>query len=293
MLNDVKAQATMRIFNAELFGLPQYVHIDKAPGLFPNYSQDVNDDMEESEYLFLNKVFVDGGGLRELLLSQTAFVNSAIAPFYNVSASGPGFTEVELGPERPGLFTRVGFLAYYGTLRDPDPIRRGVAINHQLLCSELLPPDGVIPALPEPMPGQTNRERVDAHTGVGTCGAACHARIINPVGFALENFDAVGQIRTMDNGKPVDTSGTFGFYDGAKDFVGALELMSFMAADSVTHACYSAHLAEFALSRDLNDVDRPLVSSLESISMSQTSSIKEILLSIIRDPAFTTRNGGL
>ena len=294
LINEMPARDVMRIYNSELFGQTNYLSIDKAPDVFPNYSQDVNDDLEESEYLFLDYIFAEGMGLRDLLLSQTAFVNASIAPFYGVTAQGPSFAQVELGPERPGLFTRVGFLALNGTLRDPDPIRRGVSINHRILCSELTPPEGVvIPQLPAAMEGQTNRQRVDAHTGEGTCGASCHDNFINPVGFAFENFDALGQIRTMDAGQPVDTSGEYAFYDGLKAFNNAPELLTLIADNEMTHACYTAHLAEFALSRDLAENDRGLITYLQEISMSDTPSIKQLLMSIVQDPAFTNRSGGV
>ena len=108
-------------------------------------------------------------------------------------------------------------MAYNATLNDPDPIHRGVDINNRLLCAHLEPPPGVIPPLPEAIPGQTNRERVAAHTGQGFC-AGCHNEIINPPGFALESFDAMGQVRTTDHDKPVDTTGTFTVLDDSLTF---------------------------------------------------------------------------
>ena len=79
----------------------------------------------------------------------------------------------------------------------------------------------MIPPLPEVMPGQTNRERVTAFTGKGTCGESCHGNYINPLGFAFENFDAMGQVRTMDNGKTIDTTGDYPFVDGTQSFMPA------------------------------------------------------------------------
>jgi hypothetical protein len=151
------------------------------------------------------------------------------------------------------------------------------------------PPDGVvIPPLPDPKPGQTNRERVNAHTGPTTCGAPCHGTFINPLGFAFESFDAMGQVRTMDNGKPVDTTGAFGFADSTKSFADAASLLALMAEAPQTHQAYGAHLAEFILTRDLAEKDRPFVNTLGQTSMG-ASSIKQLALFIIKSPAFTTR----
>jgi hypothetical protein len=165
-------------------------------------------------------------------------------------------------------------------------------MNDRVLCAGLAPPPFTIPALPELQAGQTNRERVDAHTGEGTCGASCHGQIINPVGFAFENFDSMGQLRTMDNGKPVDTTGEYAFADGLKAFAGAPELLQLIAENRQAHSCYTAHLAEFSLARDLAGPDRTLVTSLQDTSMTQNRSIKEILLAVVMDPAFRTRSSG-
>jgi hypothetical protein len=160
-----------------------------------------------------------------------------------------------------------------------------------VLCTELVPPEGVIPQLPEAMPGQTNRERVANHTSDPAC-ATCHEPFINPIGFAFENFDALGQIRTMDAGQPVNTASSYTFYDGPQSFNDAPELLTLIANNEMTHACYSARLAEFVLSRDLDDDDRSLVSYVQSVSLSDTPSIKQMVFSLVTDPTFTNRIGG-
>jgi hypothetical protein len=195
-----------------------------------------------------------------------------------------------LGADRPGFFTRAGFLAYNGTLREPDPIRRGVGIIRGIFGAvSFAPPEGVvIPPLPEPMEGQTNRERVTMATGPGTCGATCHGQFINPLGFAFESFDALGQVRAMDHGKPIDTTGEYPFAGGVKSFAGAPALMALMAAEPQTHQTFAAQLAEFILARDVAERDRAFVTTLGEASLG-ASSIKQLALAIMKSPAFTTR----
>ena len=291
LLDRAESEAAFGRFHTELFGIDRYEVIDKDRTLFPAYDVALNADLRAADDRFLAQIFGRGQGLREVLTSTTGFVNQALAPFYGVSVPGSDFAEIDLGSARPGLFTRLGFLALNANLRSPDPIHRGVDLNHRVLCAELSPPPGTIPALPEPVPGQTNRERVDAHTGEGTCGASCHGSFINPVGFAFENFDAIGQLRDTDNGKPVDTTGEYRFTDGPKAFSGAPELMALMAESRQVHGCYSAHLAEFSLARDLAERDRALVDALVSTSLSPSSSIKRVVLGVVADPAFRTRIG--
>jgi hypothetical protein len=259
--------------------------------VFPKYTASLNTDLIQADTLFFDAIFSQGQGLREILQSQVAFVNEAIAPFYGLTAQGTAFKQVMLGPDRPGFYTRTGFLTLNANLRDPDIIHRGVDINRRMLgAPSLSPPAGVIiPPLPAPQPGQTNRERVTAHTGKGTCGEGCHGVYINPIGFAFENFDAMGQPRPTDNGKPVDTSSEYDFADGTKSFSGAPELMQIMAGEGQVHGSYAGHLAEFTLARDVDESDRTFVQGLQKASMAPNSSIKAMVLSIVESPSFRVR----
>jgi hypothetical protein len=290
LIDSPDAALALARFHSELFGLDRYLSIAKDPNVFPEHDESINGSLERAEELFLSQLVEQGRGLEALLTSTTAFANDEIAPFYGVEvSSGAEFEEVDLGAERPGLFTRLGFLAYNGTLRDPDSIHRGVEINRTMLCSSLTPPPGIIPALPTVEPGQTNRERVNAHTGPGTCGAGCHSTIINPIGFAFENFDSMGQLRDTDNGKPVDTSSAYEFADGLASFDGAPELMALLAASPQVHACYAREIAEFSLGRDIDQEDGVLVGELQRGSLLEQHSIKDLLMAVVVSPAFGQR----
>ncbi len=279
-------------FHSQLFGLSRYASIAKDPERFPTYvAATLNDSLERADLEFFSRLFQSGQGFREILTSRLAFVNDASAPFYGLTASGSALSEVMLDESRPGFLTRLGFLAQNATLLDPDPIHRGVDITRRLLCRSLLPPEGVIPPLPDFVPGQTNRERVQAHTGVGFCGG-CHNTLINPVGFAFEGFDAVGKARTMDNGKPIDTSGSYDFGAGATPFKDAAELSALLAESPQAHGCYAANLSEFALARDVAGGDGAMIAALQDASVAQRRSLKDTLLAIVTSKEFTTAAGG-
>jgi hypothetical protein len=292
LLADPAATGVLERFHGELFGLQRYKSILKSTTLFPTYTEDLNDTLLAADLLYFRRMFESGFGLREILTSDIAYVDEATAPFYGLTASGPELREVTLDASRPGFFTRLGFLAYNGTLRDPDPIHRGVDINNRVLCVQVEPPPGEIPALPDYVPGQTNRERVTAHTGVGVCGN-CHNGIINPPGFALEGFDAMGQARSTDNGKPVDTSGEYYFNDvGLQGFQGIEDLTALLSESLQVHGCYAANLTEFALGRDVAGGEAELVSGIQQESLDGNGSIKEIMRAIVRSPQFVTSKGG-
>jgi hypothetical protein len=183
-------------------------------------------------------------------------------------------------------------LALYAHNADPDAIHRGVSISLDVLCAPLGPPADVIPPLPTPKPGETNRQRVDAHTK--GCGGACHNQMINPLGFAFENFDGMGQYREMEKDVlPIDASGSFDFVDGTKTYKNAAELMQILATDQQTHLCYSKKLASFGLQRDIIEADLPLLATLASTSASSSGSLKQVVVDLVKQNAFRTRAGGV
>lgn len=292
MLDEPAGETVLGRYHAELFGLQRYNQIAKNQTVFPTYTEALNTEFEQADRMFFDQIFTSGQGLRAILTSPLAFVSSASAPFYGVTATGAGLTEVQLGPERPGILTRLGFLTLNATLTKSDPIHRGVDVVNRLMCAKLQPPEGTIPQLPEIMPDQTTREVVNSFTGPGTCGAGCHGTTINPIGFAFENFDSMGQIRTTDNGKPVDTTGQVDMVDGTKSWDGAPQLTAVLAEAPSVHTCYAMHLAEFTLARDIAGGDQALIDSIGTISMNTSASIKDIVLAIVSDPSFLTRKGG-
>jgi hypothetical protein len=151
-----------------------------------------------------------------------------------------------------------------------------------------------IPAHPEPLPplpslrpGQTNRERVESLTG--SC-PVCHSGYINPLGFAFEGFDGMGRGRDRDNGAPVDATGSYPFEDGTRQFADARELMRIMADGAQAHTCYAKMLTGYALARDIVAGDRPLLDALATVSRER--SLKEMIISLVRNPAFRLRQEG-
>jgi len=208
MLDAMPARTVFQRFHAELFEIDRYRSMEKDPAVFPKFNATMAADLETADLQLFDYLYGQGLGFKDLLQTQVAFVNQTTAPLYGMTATGTTFKQVALGADRPGYFTRAGFLAYFGTLREPDPIRRGVGIIRGVFgATDFAPPAGVvIPPLPDFVAGQTNRQRVDAATGPGTCGASCHGQFINPLGFAFERFDALGQARTMDRKEGIQAS---------------------------------------------------------------------------------------
>jgi hypothetical protein len=168
-----------------------------------------------------------------------------------------------------------------------------VTMSH-VLCAPLGFFEGVLPPLPDTQPGQTNRVRVDEHTK--GCGSQCHNNMINPLGFAFEHFDGMGQYRDTETNRgeqlPIDSSGSFTFVDGAKTYQNAAELMQLLATNQQAHLCYAKKLTSFSLQRNVTEEDLPLVAELASPSTSGSASLKAVLLNLVKKDAFRVRSGG-
>ncbi|MDQ2646123.1 MAG: DUF1592 domain-containing protein [Myxococcota bacterium] len=292
LLEDPAAKVVMRKFHGQFLRFNKFAELGKVG--VAGYDPAINADLAESSYLFFDRVFSSGQGVREIFLSTKGFVSSRMAPLYGgAAAPSSGFEERELGPGRIGYFTQLPFLMLNAHNDSSDPIHRGVTMSLDVLCAPLGVFAGVLPPLPDVKPGETNRMRVDAHTK--GCGTACHNDMINPLGFAFENFDGMGAYReTEKNGSDmltIDASGSFNFTDGVKSYANATELMQVLASSEQTHLCYSKRLASYALQRNIVEADMPLLADLAAVSEGQAS-VKQVMIELVKRDAFRTRFGG-
>jgi len=260
---------------------------------FPDFDPAVVADMQTELDMFVKYVVVDQhGGLKELLTSTTSFVNLRLAKIYGLDTTGrtnEKFEQVELDPaQRAGLLTRAGFLAWKGRSSQPDTILRGVFVNRIVMCQKLGDPP---PEAAGAMLGseETDRERVEKLTGKGTCGETCHGNYIDPVGYAFENFDAIGGYRTTDNGHPVDASATFPFDGTPATFTNFADFASLASASEQANKCYARFWLEYAYGRDLKDGDTPEIEELAALSRGGGST-RDILIQLLTSESFRTRS---
>jgi hypothetical protein len=227
-------------------------------------------------------VFEDRKGLRELFLSNDAYVDADLAAVYGVDPPTGGTGWVELPAERAGLLTRSAFLTLYSRGDVKSPIRRGAFLLKNVLCYELgdPPPDandvvvtgGTVEENGENV-RRTIREDVEAKTTGEGCNG-CH-HLINPAGFAFESFDGLGQLVTEELGEdedgsyslPIDDSGVLpkfdddGGIDGEVPVIGAVEMSQAVAASPALAACvaekwFGVALGRKAAEEDARSVDR-------------------------------------
>ena len=291
MLDTPRAYAVVKNFFEQLYQGEQYGNLSKSKALYPDFTPAVGAEMQTELGKFTMEIYRQSRGLRELLTSTTTFVTPRIAAIYGSPAAtlpppdADGFSRIELDPtQRAGLLTRSGFLAWKGKESQPNTIQRGVFIVRRIICQPLgNPPPAATGAMFGEQP--TNRERVTALTGPGTCGAGCHSTVINPAGFALEHFGALGEYRTKDGDALIDSSATYPFTEGPVAYNAAVEFSQALANSSQVHACFTGYLREYLLGREPVASDQDFLAQLGQHSLSGAS-VRELLISVLESDSF-------
>src|SRR6266540_415021 len=215
--------------------------LTKDAAKYPSVKPDLAPVLIEEAQRFVETVSFDmGKGFTSLMTAPFTFVNKTTAPLYGVTGSfGDSLTRVDLpAAQRAGLFTQVGFLASHAYSNQSSPIHRGAFIQKSVLCRKIPDPPPDIPKLPPLTATQTTRAQVTMHTAPDAC-ATCHAGLINPAGFGFENYDAVGQYRTMENGAAIDATGTLAGTKQNAAFTDAITESAAIAASMEGRSCYA------------------------------------------------------
>ena len=240
MLSDPRAQAKLRGFLLHWLRLDTDRDLAKDAKLYPGFDTAAAADLRTSLELFLDDVLGSKeADFRRLLTADEVYLNGRLAKLYgaDLPADAP-FTRVKLDG-RAGVLTHPYLLSAFAYTDATSPIHRGVFIAKGLLGTGLKPPpEAFSPVAASLHPDLTTRERVALQTKPANC-ATCHS-VINPLGFTLEGFDAIGRVRKADNNKGVDTAGGYLGRDGkAVTFAGPVELAKFVADSPEAHAAFA------------------------------------------------------
>jgi hypothetical protein len=258
MLVDPQAQASVLSFHSQSLRFARFKKVSPDTTKYPNAPADMAIKVQKAAELFVKDVVFDvKGGITELLNAPFAYADAGLAPLYGKTVSGTELQKITFAPgERSGYLMQAGFLASNAYAIRTDPIHRGLFVQRELLCHTIPdpPPGASMTPLP-PLSDQikTTRQQIDALTSAAAC-VGCHKQI-NPPGFAFEQFDAIGQARTMDNGTPVDVSGSTNIDGQDVSFVGAEQLVQALAVSAEVRACYVGKWLEYAYGRTKTAAD--------------------------------------
>jgi hypothetical protein len=232
------------------------------------------------------------GSLETLLLSNRTTVDAPLARLYGLPPlTGTPPVSVTLNPaQRAGILTQASFLTAHAAIDTSDPVRRGIVILRRVVCLDVPdePPNVDIPP-PQPLPANlTTRERYEIHGRVA-CARACHD-LIDPAGFAFEHYGEIGAFRMLDNGKPVDASGTLKLsntttisWRDAPSFVRAL------AATEEVPACLTRQWFRYLLRRHEDAADESSLREALASAQRHRFDLRELVVALTLTPAFTHR----
>ena len=259
--------------------------------LFPDFDDNVRQAFRQETELFLDSVLREDRSVMDLIRADYTFLNERLAKHYGIpNVYGSRFRRVTLTPEsrRGGLLRHGSVLAVTSYATRTSPVIRGVYVLDNIFGAPPPPPLPNVPALDESTVAANlpMRERLAAHRNNAVC-ASCH-RTIDPVGFALENFDAVGQWRNYEGeGEPIDSSGalpgTAGF-NGVTGLEDALLSRPEMFAGALTEK-----LMTFALGRGVEYYDAPSVRKIVREAGKEKYRFSSIILGIVKSTPFQMR----
>ena len=295
MLDDPRSDRVFVDFFDDYLGLFEVPLLAKDEALFPDFTPELAASMHRESQAFVAHVArLPEGSLGELFTADYTFADEALAAFYGVSGpSGSELERVSLPPdERSGLLTHAGLLARLGSTRSGSPTFRGLLVRSRLLCQEIPePPADVADSLPEPDEVVTTRDRYREHAERDAC-SGCH-QLIDPIGFGLEHYDAIGAYRTHENGAAVDASGTIvGTRDADGDFYGARELAERLAASEEVSDCVATQFFRFAHGRLESDADACEVERLRTRFRESGGGLVSLVTTVIDGSAFRYRTRG-
>jgi len=261
MLADDRSRNLVTNFAAQWLHLRNLESIAPDMRLFPDFDDNLRQAFQQETELLLDSVMREGRSVLDLLRADYTFVNERLAKHYGMpNVYGSRFRRVALDANstRGGLLRHGSILLVTSYATRTSPVIRGKWILDNVLGVPPPPPPPNVPALAEAKtigPSLSIRERLAQHRANPVC-ASCH-RLMDPVGFALENYDAVGRWRTLEGGAPIDASGTL--FDGTS-FTGAAELQAALLHRPELFATTVAEkLLTFAIGRGVEYYDQPAV----------------------------------
>lgn len=295
MLADDKAKRGIVNFYEQWLGLSKLGITQKNSTFFPAYTDAAQTALAGELPAFMTHLLWEGDHkLTSMLTSPVAFVNKDTAVFYglnNVTSDAAMQVELPADQERAGVLTQASFLAVQAHPDQTSPVLRGKFVRTKLMCTPPPPPPAdadITP--PDVASAKTARERLSGHLTAGSSCASCHA-LMDPIGFAFEHYDAVGQFRLQENGVDIDVSGeiTGGTESLAGAFSGVHELGTKLAASAQVQTCVATQWFRFAAGRNEAAGDECSLSTLQSQFATSQGDLVELVVAMTQTDAFLYR----
>lgn len=289
MLDDPKSVALIDNFATQWLFIDVIRDFEPDYTIFPDFDADLAESMRHETRLFFEELLAENASITDLLLADYTYIDSRLASHYGIGGAGEseGFQRTNLSGERRGLLGHAGLLSSLSFPTRTSPVKRGAWVLGNMLCAHPpAPPPGVENLPMEPGSGATLREQMEAHSSDPAC-SACHAQM-DPIGFGMESYNAIGAWRDVDNGQPVDNTGTMP--DGT-NFAGPAELAQILADNPRYEHCVTEKLMTYGLGRGVEYYDEPQLDLLLR-ELGDDFGFRDLVTEVVLSPAFRMRRGG-
>ena len=284
-----RADAMATRFASQWLRLQDLERVIPDPILYPYSDQTLSLALKKETELFFESLVRDDRSVLDLLTADYTYVNERVARHYGIAnVTGTAFRRVTLPADRRGILGHGSILTLTSIADRTSPVMRGKWVMEVLLGSPPPPPPPNVPALEETKGTSdtgralTVRERMEQHRSNPQC-TSCH-RVIDPLGLALENFDATGKWRIRDGGMPVDTSGQL--FDGTS-ITGSSGLRdALLRHQDVVLLSFTRSLMTYALGRRVEAADMPAVRRIIRTAAAQNYRISAFVTGIVESDAF-------
>ena len=284
MLEHERAAGLASRFFAEAWFVDRLGVTSKNTEMFPEWTAARVASYREEFDRVLEDLVAREGDIRELFDGKETFVDETLAQLYGVPAPASPDDPVVLDETRWGLLTSGAVMAANAPSNRTSPTVRGKFLYERLLCEETPPPpddvDDVLPEDDPDAPPTTTREKLEQHRADPVC-AACHA-LIDPMGLALENYDALGAFRDAENGLPIDASASF----EGENFDGVADLATYLAQSERVTDCIAHNLLSYAIGLDVTEEDAETVRKLGKKLRRNDHSFKALTIELVSHPTF-------
>jgi hypothetical protein len=297
MLADPRAESLVTNFAQQLLYLRNLPSTSPDGVFYPDWDDELRQAFKRETELFFQSIMRDDRNVVDLLTADHTFVNERLARHYGIpNVYGSHFRRITLAPEldyRRGLLGKGSFLSVTWTQNfRTSPVKRGVWVLENILGTPPPEPPPNVPALEEASAGSTKvltlREQMTLHRGSPTC-AGCH-KIMDPIGFALDNFDADGKWRTKQGGEggvPIDAA--VQLYDGQK-VNGPVELRQWLVRYSPQFVrMFTEKMMTYALGRGVEYYDMPALRAIVRDAARENNRFSTIVLAVARSAQFQMR----
>jgi PAS domain-containing protein len=287
MLVDARSRSLVEEFGAQWLGWRALERATPDLSTFPSADEALLSSMRQESEAFFEAMLRENRPLDEFLDADFTFVDERLAKLYGIEGViGEGVRRVHLSDrDRGGLLGQAAILTATSNPTRTSPVKRGKWVLETLLGSSVPPPPPGVGALSEAIPGvkpKSVREQLDLHRTKQDC-ASCHSKL-DPIGFALEGFDAIGQRRMFDGENPVDCRGKL---DDGTEVNGVLELKQYLQAHGTFPQSMARALFLYALGRAPSRIEeRDLAKCVDELPADQKT-ISSLIEIICRQPAFS------